>query len=64
MAQVRKYTRDYLVFLREKIGYFLDQGGELKDAYYVDQSPFSHLNTFDELATRNAGRVFEEMEFE
>ena len=64
MAQVRKYTRDYLVFLREKIGHFLDQGGELKDAYYVDQSPFSHLNTFDELATRNAGRVFEEMEFE
>ena len=28
------------------------------------QSPFSHLQTFKELATRNAGRVYEEMEFE
>ena len=64
MAQVRRYTRDYLAFLRGKISDFLDEGGELQDAYYVDQSPFSHLNTFDELATRNAGRVYEEMEFE
>ena len=43
---------------------FLENGGELKDAYYVDQTPFSHLHTFDELAARNAGRVYEEMEFE
>ena len=64
MKQVRRYTRDYLVYLREKIGSFLENGGELKDAYYVDQTPFSHLHTFDELATRNAGRVYEEMEFE
>ncbi len=64
MDQVRRYTRDYLVYLREKMGKFLDKGGELQDAYYVDQSPFSHLNTFDELATRNAGQVYEEMEFE
>ena len=64
MSQVRRYTRDYLIFLREKIGSFLENGGELKDAYYVDQTPFSHLQTFNELATRNAGRVYEEMEFE
>ena len=64
MSQVRKYTRDYLVYIREKIGTFLEKGGELKDAYYVDQTPFSHLQTFKELATRNAGRVYEEMEFE
>ena len=64
MEQVRRYTRDYLVYLREKIGSFLENGGELKDSYYVDQTPFSHLHTFDELATRNAGRVYEEMEFE
>ena len=64
MDQVRKYTRNYLVYLREKIGTFLENGGELKDSYYVDQNPFSHLQTFKELATRNAGRVYEEMEFE
>ena len=64
MAQVRRYTKDYLVHLRGKIRQLLDNGGDLKKAYYVDQSPFAHLDTFKELATRNAGRVFEQMEFE
>lgn len=64
MAQVRRYTRDYLVYLREKVGEHLDNGGDLAEAYYVDQSPYAHLDTFDELATRNAGRVYEQMEFE
>lgn len=64
MDQVRRYTHDYLVHLRSKIREHLDKGGTLKDAYYVDQSPYAHLDTFDELATRNAGRVFEQMEFE
>ena len=60
MDQVRRYTRDYLVYLRGKIAEHLDNGGDLADAYYVDQSPFSHLDTFDELATKNAGRVYEQ----
>ena len=64
MAQVRRYTRDYLVYLRETVGAHLDAGGDLAGAYYVDQSPYTHLDTFEELATRNAGRVFEQMEFE
>ncbi len=64
MAQVRRYTRDYLVHLRGRISEHIDNGGELTDAYYVDQSPYSHLHTFEELATRNAGRVFEQMEWE
>ena len=64
MAQVRRHTRDYLVYLRGKIAEHLDNDGELAEAYYVDQSPFAHLDTFEELATKNAGRVFEQMEFE
>ncbi|MDG1168333.1 MAG: MBL fold metallo-hydrolase [Sulfitobacter sp.] len=64
MAQVRRYTRDYLVYLRAQIAAHLDAGGGLAEAYYVDQSPYAHLNTFEELATKNAGRVFEQMEFE
>lgn len=64
MAQVRRYTRDYLVHLRAEIRAHLDAGGELADAYYVDQSAYAHLHTFEELATRNAGRVFEQMEWE
>ena len=64
MDQVRRYTRDYLVYLRDQIRAHLDDGGDLAEAYYVDQSPYAHLDTFEELATRNAGRVYEEMEWE
>ncbi len=64
MAQVRRYTHDYLVYLRGKIQEVIDAGDGLAEAYYVDQSPYAHLDTFGELATRNAGRVFEAMEFE
>ena len=64
MAQVREYTRDYLVHLRARIAEHLDAGGDLASSYYVDQSAYAHLDTFEELATRNAGRVFAEMEWE
>ncbi len=64
MAVVRQGTVGYLTYLREKVGEHLDEGGDLASAYYVDQSPFAHLDTFEELATKNAGVVFAEMEFE
>jgi glyoxylase-like metal-dependent hydrolase (beta-lactamase superfamily II) len=64
MDQVRRYTKGYLEYLRGKIGDHLDQGGGLAEAYYVDQSPYANLDTFEELATKNAGRVYEQMEFE
>ena len=64
MAQVRRYTRNYLLHLRKQIGLLLENGGSLKDAYYIDQSSFSNLDTFEELAARNAGQVYEQMEFE
>ena len=64
MDQVRRYTKGYLEYLRSKISEHLDSGGGLADAYYVDQSPYAHLDTFEELATKNAGRVYEQMEFE
>ena len=55
---------DYLHDLRAKIGAHLEAGGDLAGAYYVDQSQWAHLDTFEELATKNAGVVFTEMEFE
>jgi glyoxylase-like metal-dependent hydrolase (beta-lactamase superfamily II)/dienelactone hydrolase len=64
MATVRKYTRDYLVYLREKVGEVLDNGGSLQDAYEIDQSPYMHLPTAEFLARRNAGQVYRSMEFE
>ncbi len=64
MAQVRRYTKGYLEHLREQIAAHIESGGGLADAYYVDQSAYARLDTFEELATKNAGRVFEQMEFE
>ena len=64
LAQVTRYTRDYVAYLREKIGAHIDEGGDLAGAYYVDQTPYAHLDTFEELATKNAGVVFAEMEWE
>jgi hypothetical protein len=57
MDQVRRYTKGYLEYLRAEIRDHIDAGGNLADAYYVDQSPYTHLDTFEELATKNAGRV-------
>ena len=64
MDQVRRYTKDYIEFLREAVETILDDGGDLQDAYNIDQTKYSHLDTFDELAAKNAGRVFTQMEFE
>ncbi len=64
MATVKKWTVDYLRYLRGKIQEVLDEAGDLTQAYEVDQSPYSHLDTFDELAKLNAGMVFRTMEFE
>jgi rhodanese-related sulfurtransferase/glyoxylase-like metal-dependent hydrolase (beta-lactamase superfamily II) len=63
MGEVRKYTKDYLVYLRSKIGKLIKDGGGLKEAYLIDQSPYQHLPTFRQLAKRNAGQVFRAMEF-
>lgn len=64
MAVVRKGTHGYVSHLRAQIGAHLDAGGDLASAHYVDQSAYAHLDTFEELATRNAGRTYVEMEFE
>ena len=62
--EVTRYTKDYLTYLRAEVQKLLDEGGTLADAYNIDQSAYSHLDTFEELAARNAGMVFEAMEFE
>ena len=64
MDVVRAGTVGYLTYLRGKIGAHLEDGGTLDDAYYVDQSPYANLDTYEELATKNAGVVYTEMEFE
>ena len=63
-VEVDKYTRGYLEYLRGKVQEILDEGGTLTDAYAIDQTPYMHLETADELAGKNAGRIFEAMEWE
>jgi len=64
MAQVRRYTRDYLSYLRKKVRKVIKAGDGLADAYHVDQSPYAHLDLFEKRAKKNAGEVFKTMEWE
>ena len=64
MTEVTKYTKDYLTYMRGRIGEIIDEGGDLNQAYEVDQSAYRHLDTFEELFRRNAGQIFRHMEFE
>ena len=64
MAEVTRYTKDYLVYLRENVGTVIDDGGSLLEAYEIDQSAYMHLPTAEFLSKRNAGQVFQMMEFE
>jgi len=64
MAQVRRYTLDYLMHLREEIISLIQDDGGLAESYYVDQSPYSQLDMFEKLSKKNASRVYETMEWE
>ncbi len=62
--QVNRYTHDYLVYMHQQVRELIEQGGGLADASKIDQTQFSHLNTFEELAAINASRIFAALEFE
>lgn len=64
MDTVRKYTKDYLVYLRSEIEKILDDDGGLNDAYNIDMSAYQHLDTYKELGKQNIARTFKRMEFE
>ncbi len=64
MQEVTQYTKDYLVYMREQISKVVEDGGELQDAYEIDQSAYAHLPTYKILYKQNAGRIFRAMEFE
>ncbi len=64
MATARADTRDYLVNIRARIGALMDEGGDIIASPGIDQSAFSYLLNFDQLAGRNAQQVYAEMEFE
>lgn len=57
-------TYDYLVNLRERMAEHIDAGGDIIGSVHVDQSAFTYLQNFEQLAGRNAQAVFEAMEWE
>ena len=63
-SQAKLETGEYLRLLRQRVGEFIRQGGTLDQIGMVDQSDFSQLEVFDQLAGRNAHRVYQEMEFD
>ena len=64
MAEITRYTQGYLQFLTDEIAQILARDGDLADAYAIDQSAYKHLDTFEELAGKNAGRLFQTMEMD
>ncbi len=64
LARARRDTYDYLVFLRESVTAFMDEGGDLSEIGSIDQSAWEYLRNHDTLAGRNAQQVFTELEWE
>jgi hypothetical protein len=62
--EITKYAYGYLKHLRQEVRQLLDEDGTLVDVCKIDQSAYNYPDTFDELAKKNAGRVFAAMEFE
>lgn len=64
LATATRDTYDYLTNLRARIAEHIEAGGDIMGAVEVDQSAFSYLENFDQLARRNAQEVFSQMEWE
>lgn len=64
LAKARADTYDYLVFLRQAVMNFMEEGNGMEDIGKIDQSRFNYLINYDSLKGRNAQRVFEELEWE
>lgn len=64
LAKAKHDSYDYLVFVRNAVMKFMDDGHGMEDIGKIDQSRFSYLVNYDSLKGRNAQRVFEELEWE
>ena len=64
MATVTHETQGYLLYLQDQARKLLDEDLGLDEAYQIDQSAYRYLDTFEELAKKNAGRIFQELEID
>jgi hypothetical protein len=58
MTEVTRYTKDYLVYLREKVGAIIEEGGSMQDAYNIDQSAYAHYQRLRFLPSVMQDRFF------
>ena len=64
LERAREDTEGYLRFLRAAVGRHIEQGNDITSIGGIDQSPYAHLLNFEQLAGRNAQKVFTELEWE
>jgi len=64
LSQANKDTYDYLVFLRNSVSNFMENGGDISEISNVDQTKFNYLLNYELISGRNAQQVFAEMEWE
>ncbi len=64
LERAREDTDGYLRFLRGAVRRHMDEGKEITTVGTIDQSAYAHLLNFEQLAGRNAQKVFAELEWE
>ena len=64
LERAREDTEGYLRFLRAAVGKHMEQGNDITSIGSIDQSAYAHLLNFEQLAGRNAQKVFTELEWE
>lgn len=64
LERARQDTEGYLRFLRDAVRRHMDQGGDITTIGAIDQSAYAHLLNFEQLAGRNAQKVYTELEWE
>lgn len=63
LSSFQKSTYDYLALLNTGMAKMVDEGVDMQDAIdKLDQSGFSYLENFEDLAGRNANRAYQEAE--
>jgi len=64
LETVTHYTMGYVNYMVDEVMKVLDDGGDLTDAYKIDQSQFMQWKTYRELSLRNAAELYKIAEFE
>ncbi len=64
LATATRDTYDYLRYLYDNISRMLEEGADIMEATDLDQSRFSYLKVFDQIARRNAQNLYEQLEFD